>query len=286
MRREKVAAKTKKPGFTLIELLVVIAIIALLLSIVMPALSKAKIYAQKVICRSNERQVALGTILYSNENDSYVPTCGLGPWLWDISFFATNELARYAGFDDNNIFFCPADKNKKADDARFWQYSYIASLGGSYPQEVPLKDETKAPFTASNLKSYYRVPPRIFMFDKYDADGQSILNDRLETGEPANWIRKMSNVKATGAKTMIVDAVISENNNVKFFEIITGGIYGLSAGTLTDNTNHKSRHTIGAGASQGPAPDGGNVAYADGHVDWKAFEEMKHRYTRGMWFWW
>lgn len=277
--------QTKRTGFTLIELLVVIAIIALLLSIVMPALGKAKIYAQKVICKSNERQIALGTILYSNDNGGYVPTCGLGPWLWDISFFATNELSRYAGFDDNDIFFCPADRVKKATDARFWQYSYMVSTGATYPNEVPLKDETIPPIS-SNLKGYYRVPPRLFMFDKYDSDGKSILDARLVTGEDANWIRKIQNVKASGSKTMIMDSVISDNNNWKFFEITSGGIYNLSAQTLTDNTNHKSRQMIGTGVTQGPKPDGANVAFVDGHVDWRGFDEMKHRYTRGMWFWW
>ncbi|MHC5165597.1 MAG: type II secretion system protein, partial [Planctomycetota bacterium] len=63
----------KRRGFTLIELLVVIAIIALLAAVIMPALGKAKEAAQKVICRINLRQQSIGTILYSNVNDSYVP---------------------------------------------------------------------------------------------------------------------------------------------------------------------------------------------------------------------
>ncbi len=57
------------PGFTLIELLVVIAIIALLLSIVTPALRKAKEHAQRVICGSNSRQTAIGLITYAQNND-------------------------------------------------------------------------------------------------------------------------------------------------------------------------------------------------------------------------
>lgn len=280
------ATQTRKPAFTLIELLVVIAIIALLLSIIMPALGKAKIYAQKVICKSNERQIGLGTILYSNENDSLVPTSGLGPWLWDISFWCTNEMSRYAGFDDNDIFFCPADKIKKPDDARFWQFSYVAGLGATFPNEVPLYDETIPPISL-NLKGYYRVPPRIFMFDKYNATtGVSILNQTLVSGEKANWIRKLSNLKNSGTVTMTMDCVISQNNDWKFFEITGGGIPGLSGGTLTDNSNHKSNKIIISGSNQGPQPDGANVAYADGHVDWRPFEEMKHRYSQGMWFWW
>lgn len=274
----------RKSGFTLIELLVVIAIIALLLSVIVPALGKAKIYAQKVICVSNLKQQCLGTILYSNDNDSYVPTCGLGPWLWDISFFATNELSKYAGFDDNEVFFCPANKIKKATDARFWQFSWLGSTGGPYPQEVPLRDESK--LTVDEQKSYYRVPPRLYLFDKYDsATGKSILGKFLVSGEEANWIRKLSNVKSSGTKTMALDCVIS-SNEWKFFEITAGGIDELSAGTLTDNSNHKSNQMIGTPPNQGPRPEGGNVGYADAHVDWRSFQDMKHRYTVGQWFWW
>ncbi|MHC4883136.1 MAG: type II secretion system protein, partial [Planctomycetota bacterium] len=49
----------KTKGFTLIERLVVIAIIALLLSIVMPGLNKAKQAARRVVCSSNMKQLAL-----------------------------------------------------------------------------------------------------------------------------------------------------------------------------------------------------------------------------------
>ena len=65
--------KTKK-GFTLIELLVVIAIIALLLSVLMPALSKAKTIAEEVLCKSNMHQYYLATELYANDySDKFPP---------------------------------------------------------------------------------------------------------------------------------------------------------------------------------------------------------------------
>ena len=63
----------KAKGFTLIELLVVIAIIALLLSILMPALNKAKTIAQEVICKNNIRQYGLATEMYCNDNKDMLP---------------------------------------------------------------------------------------------------------------------------------------------------------------------------------------------------------------------
>jgi prepilin-type N-terminal cleavage/methylation domain-containing protein len=59
----------KKRGFTLIELLVVIAIIALLLSILMPALRKVKEQGRSVVCRSNLHQWYLSMNLYASDYD-------------------------------------------------------------------------------------------------------------------------------------------------------------------------------------------------------------------------
>jgi len=59
----------KTKGFTLIELLVVISIIALLLSILMPALSKVKEKARAIVCRSNLKQISQAMIMYSVEHD-------------------------------------------------------------------------------------------------------------------------------------------------------------------------------------------------------------------------
>jgi len=64
----------QRQGFTLIELLVVIAIIAILMAILMPALNIAREQARGIGCSSNQKTLALGYIMYADDNDGSI--CG------------------------------------------------------------------------------------------------------------------------------------------------------------------------------------------------------------------
>ena len=67
-------SKRGKRAFTLIELLVVISIIALLLSILMPALAKVKEQGKKTVCMSNFKQLGLSLFMYSDSNKNKWPS--------------------------------------------------------------------------------------------------------------------------------------------------------------------------------------------------------------------
>ncbi len=77
--------QTRKCGFTLIELLVVVAIIALLVSILLPSLNKAREQAKLTVCLANLHQMSIAFYAYANENKDFLPyelAYGTAPHNW------------------------------------------------------------------------------------------------------------------------------------------------------------------------------------------------------------
>lgn len=93
----------RKKAFTLVELLVVIGIIAVLISILLPAISRARKQAVRIVCMSNLRQLATCVAMYESEYKAQLPYCNFGAP--DLNAVGTGRrvygfgwLYAYAGF--------------------------------------------------------------------------------------------------------------------------------------------------------------------------------------------
>lgn len=102
-------------GFTLLELLVVIAIIALLSSLVLPALSCATQSARSTVCLNNLRQFGLASSLYASDAGRFP---SILEWLYgrDDSRVASGQLYPY--LSSSQVYLCPSDARLKPVDAR------------------------------------------------------------------------------------------------------------------------------------------------------------------------
>lgn len=147
-------SKQKKQGFTLIELLVVISIIAILMAIIMPALSTAREQARRIQCLSQLKDMGTMLNLYIADNNGRMVSAGYyggGRW-WD-------QLGRYYGKTTNNsgenrygfkVFMCPTQ----------WNMTDVSKMGPGFNKDNANDDGTVdlGPSHMYNYNTHFACP--------------------------------------------------------------------------------------------------------------------------------
>ncbi len=169
-------------AFTLIELLVVIAIIAVLASLLLPALAKAKAAGQSVSCLSNLKQLQSGFLMYAHDNnDSQPPAMNQAAALGDVHSLPGSWIVGSAKTDTNTagieagvifpyvgsatVYRCPADKSavvRFPGLPRTRSYSklgWVNSPQDSYAANGLDPKPTMYPWAAYKISQHYRPAP-------------------------------------------------------------------------------------------------------------------------------
>ena len=265
-------------AFTLIELLVVVSIIALLVSILMPALARAREQAKRLICATNLHSVGQAFQIYATQNNDWIPLHRDNFQLHDLSYKTSNFILDNGG--SKEVFYCPSNQVANYEDPRFWQYAQLVILGGSTTElnEEPPDRPAGENYTLHDI--LYRVTSYHWLMDIYNLRGDPPYH-RLDPEEQPYgrdgkiWPKRM-NERFPSSVELVVDQIVSDGPTVddNFVDLTQSYLYWLWK--IVDDTNHMNKSD----------PTGGNILFLDGHVEFREITQMQIRWSDNPYQWW
>jgi prepilin-type processing-associated H-X9-DG protein/prepilin-type N-terminal cleavage/methylation domain-containing protein len=247
-------------GFTLVELLVVISIIAVLLAVLMPALSKAKATAVRVVCAANMKQVGLCMNMYADGNGGtlppdYMPPRASGTSMSDLTnVYWQQKLVKYAV--NGKVLSCPYFEKMVGTGMTSVEKITMESL-----YSATNKERNWYYWFCSGLAQSFGYNHRAFGCGGY-APGFGCYS---RTGMGAGDIRKpvlqvkQASVRNPSALFLVLDNVSS----------IASAPY--SGTDSSGRSNYKEAYH----PRQFRHSNGANILYADGHSSWQKIDSKE-----------
>ena len=265
---------SRNKAFTLVELLVVIAIIALLLSMLIPALRGARDAARRAVCANNIKQSVLSLLIYAGENENELPLQKMGDWLHDVSYETTDMMIKLSG-GDKHTFYCPSTPTWNADNPLLWQWWQSYQAGRPYGGPEP----------TTNRDQYYRVTGYFWMME-FDGGRwwqplgkhnfllkTTIYSSDDGTGKYGGPVKSPSSVPLC-TDQLFTDDFGDDYRDLDFTGSKSGGLWP-EFGKL-DLSNHVDKGK----------PAGTNIGFLDGHVDWRDVDKIRRRNEWLPYHWW